>query len=109
MKNITIDPITQTQTPAPAPQSSEPRAPVAQTGKPKGKDTPAPAPFMPLIASLPQVAIMLNQSQSQVRRAERMGLMPPLVRLPTRGTGKARRLYWRTADIVEMVNRLTGQ
>ena len=95
-----------TQTPAPAPRSSEPPAPVAQTGKPKREEPAAPAR---LTVSLPQAAAMLGVSQSEVRRWERMGQMPPLVRLPTRGTGKARRLYWRTADIVEMVNRLAGQ
>lgn len=61
-----------------------------------------------LIVSLPQAARMLGQSQTEVRRWERMGKMPPLVRLPTRGTGKARRLYWRTRDIVTMVEAMAG-
>lgn len=61
-----------------------------------------------LIVSLPQAARMLGQSQTEVRRWERLGKMPPLVRLPTRGTGKARRLYWRTRDIVAMVEAMAG-
>lgn len=87
-----------TEAPAPAPVD-------AIGGAAPAKDNAAPAP---LIVSLPKVAAMLGQSQSEVRRWERMGLMPPLVKLPTRGTGRARRLYWRAADIVAMVDRLTA-
>ena len=88
---------------APAPAKGETPAPAAKRAPAKGK--PAPAP---LVVSLTEAAGMLGQSPTEVRRWERMGAMPPLVKLPTRGTGKARRLYWRTADIVSMVDGLTA-
>ena len=89
----------------PAPVDAIGGATPATGGKRKPPAMPRPGQ---LVVSLPQAAAMLGISQSEARRWERMGLMPPLVKLPTRGTGRARRLYFRTADIEAMIDRSTA-